>query len=366
MSDNKDSFDLSLDALIRKPKRIIDEKIKDSNIIRIAIYRRVSTREQVDEGQSLMVQKAKIEKYIEFEPVFQDKQAIILDYVDEGKSAKDLKRKGLEGLIKEIKNEKIDFLIVVKLDRLTRRLVDLQYLTDLMARKNVTLLSINEKLDTQSATGRFFLSILGSLAQLEREQISERVQDVFEQIIHSQPLGGYSPFGYVYIKRDNKIKFHLPYLAEFQIEIKVPPLRVEGSDDDLWPGEYAKLIFDWFVSYRSYETIAKKLNGLQIPAPNQIHQLIKDFFALSEHEQKDINYLYVNSAKSSKWNRRTIQNIIENPFYTGTRVYNRYENRLKQERPSSKWKIIQNTHPALITAEFYREVHDIINEIRRN
>ena len=357
-----DSEEFDLEALIRQPRRISSKKTIESNVKRIGIYRRVSTREQADEGQSLMAQKAKIAKYLDFEPVFQEKELIITDFVDEGKSAKDLKRVALQQMITEVNANKIDFVVVVKLDRLTRRLSDLQYLTELFAKFNVTLLSINEKLDTQSATGRFFISILGSLAQLEREQISERVQDVFEQIVHNQPLGGFTPFGYFYFNRSNT-KQHFPYLPEYCLEKQIPPIRVPGIDEDIWPGIYGRLIFEWFLSYKSYETIAKKLNNLHIPTPLQIYTGLKDFLSKSEAEQAKIDYLEIK--KTKKWNRRTIQKILENPFYTGTRVWNRYENRLKRERPSNQWKIIKNTHPALISAKYFQQVRSVLLDIRR-
>jgi site-specific DNA recombinase len=364
LSDEVTIFDPHLDELIRRPKRSIITKEKESEIINVAFYRRVSTREQADEGQSLQAQKAKIVNYLKYESLFQGKKVKEIDFVDEGKSGKDLKRLGLQKLIESIKKNQLNYVIVVKLDRLTRRLADLQHLTDLMERKNVTLLSINEKLDTQSATGRFFLSILGSLAQLEREQVSERVQDVFEQIVTKQPLGGYAPFGYIYVNKTKKNREYIPYTFEYCYEKNIPPLKVTGSDKDIWPGEYARLIFEWFLTNPSFQSVAKKLIKKQIPTPQQIHKALKQHLTKPDSVRVAIPYIIIEKPK--KWNRRTLQKIIENPFYTGTRVWNRYENRLKRERPSDQWKVVQNAHPKIITAEYYQKIHSTLLKIRRN
>jgi DNA invertase Pin-like site-specific DNA recombinase len=345
----------------RQQKRLRkDRKTKD--IFRVAFYRRVSTREQVDEGQSLQAQRGKIENYIKLDPVFQDKEIIEEDFVDEGRSAKDLKREALSKLIKSVRNNEIDFVIVVKLDRLTRRLVDLQHLTDLFAKHHVTLLSINEKLDTQSATGRFFISILGSLAQLEREQVSERVQDVFEQLVHDQPLGGKAPFGYFYVSQGN-LKYYLPYLSEYAKEHNILPIRVKNYDEDIYPGVYANLMFDWYLSNPSCKAIATRLTELGIPTPTQVHEALKGLKEKSENDQQLTPYLMIDKPKN--WGGTTVRKILTNPFYAGLRVWKRYENRLKRIRPPEEWIFKHNTHPSLISPDKFQLVDDVFEEVGR-
>ena len=87
--------------------------------LRVAIYRRVSTREQVDEGQSLQAQLSKITTYIQYDSSFEGKNVETIDFVDEDVSAKDLKRSKLQKLLQEVKLNKIDYVVVVKLDRLS-------------------------------------------------------------------------------------------------------------------------------------------------------------------------------------------------------------------------------------------------------
>ena len=69
------------------------------DILRVAIYRRVSTREQVDEGQSLQAQLSKITTYIQYDSSFEGKNVETIDFVDEDASAKDLKRSKLQKLL---------------------------------------------------------------------------------------------------------------------------------------------------------------------------------------------------------------------------------------------------------------------------
>ena len=313
--------------------------------------------------ECLNTQKSKIEKYIQFESVFHEKELEILDFVDEGRSAKDLKRNQLQKLLSSVSSDKIDYIVVVKLDRLTRRLVDLQSLTDLFAKHQVTLLSINEKLDTRSATGRFFISILGSLAQLEREQVSERVQDVFEQLVHLQPLGGKPPFGYFYISQAD-LKFYLPYLPEYTQEHGILPLRSADHIEDIYPGIYANLMFYWYLSTPSCEAIARRLTDLSIPTPTQTHHVLKEYQQLSEQEQQSHSFLLIHDPKP--WGGTSVRKILTNPFYAGMRVWNRYENRLKQLRPPEEWIFKHNSHLGLISAEKFQEVDSLFQEVGRN
>ncbi|MHA1983873.1 MAG: recombinase family protein, partial [Candidatus Hodarchaeales archaeon] len=213
-------------------------------------------------------------------------------------------------LIEYVKSNGLDFVVVVKLDRLTRRLTDLQYLTDLFQKNHVNLVSINEKLDTETATGRFFITILGSLAQLEREQISERVQDVFENIAPKQPLGGYAPFGYFYLPDE---KQHFPYLPEYCEKFNIPPLYLSYTDEVFYPGNYIPEIYSWYQTHESFNHIAKKLTESYIPTPLQIQRSLNDYFRNDLPNNVEISKIFISTPK--KWSRQTVKNVLSNPFY---------------------------------------------------
>lgn len=93
---------------------------------------------------------------------------------DPGWSAKTLQRPAMAELLREIGTGTVEAVIVLKLDRITRSIADLQHLLNTFERYNVRLLSVCENLDTGSAAGRLVVNVLGTFAQFEREQTSER------------------------------------------------------------------------------------------------------------------------------------------------------------------------------------------------
>ncbi|MBA7588501.1 hypothetical protein ES708_30559 [subsurface metagenome] len=137
-------------------------------------YCRVSTEEQAKEGISLKHQEAKIEQYAKLHNL-----KLIEIIIDEGKSGKDLNREGVNKILSLIKKKLVTDIIVYKMDRLTRRTFDLLYLVEEVFKKNkVQFHSITERIDTSSAMGQFFLTIIGAMAQMERDLISERTKAV--------------------------------------------------------------------------------------------------------------------------------------------------------------------------------------------
>lgn len=131
-------------------------------------YARVSTREQARDGSSLDLQKSRITAYCEAKG-----WTLFQMYSDEGESAKSLDREGLGTMIADLKHNEVDVVVVLKLDRLTRSVRDLGTLMEDLF-KGVALASVEESLDGSTANGRMVMNMIGSLAQWEREIISER------------------------------------------------------------------------------------------------------------------------------------------------------------------------------------------------
>lgn len=140
-------------------------------------YTRVSTSEQAADGVSLRVQAEKINAY-----------SVVKDWVlvsiiaDEGHSAKSLARPGLQQLLSLVDAGQVDVVIIYKLDRLTRSVVDLDRLMKFFERKGVALVSLQESLDATTATGRLMMNLLASVSQWEREVIGERTKDAMQHL----------------------------------------------------------------------------------------------------------------------------------------------------------------------------------------
>ncbi len=154
-------------------------------------YVRVSTDEQVREGISLESQKVKIETYCQLNDLE------LVDIIeDAGKSGKDLNREGVQALIDLITNRRIDSVVVYKLDRLSRRVKDTLSLMELVEKKSCAFHSISERIDTKSAMGKFFLNIMASMNQWERDTISERTHDALQHKISKNERAGQIPYGW--------------------------------------------------------------------------------------------------------------------------------------------------------------------------
>lgn len=134
------------------------------------VYIRVSTEEQAEAGASLSMQR---DQCTAMATALGHTPADVL--CDDGWSGKDLKRPAMAELLDRVRGGSIDGIIVWKLDRLTRSLRDLLQMVDLLAERNIALVSLHEKIDTGGPMGRFVLSIMGAVAQLERETIAQRV-----------------------------------------------------------------------------------------------------------------------------------------------------------------------------------------------
>ena len=196
---------------------------------RAALYIRVSTLEQAQEGYSVGEQKERLIAYCKA------KDWIIADiYVDGGYTGSNLNRPGIQKLISE--TDKFDLVLVYKLDRLSRSQRDTLYLIEEVFRpKGVDFISMQESFDTSTPFGKAMIGLLAVFAQLEREQIKERtwmgrVARAKTGLHHG---GGHIPVGYDY--EDGHLIVN-PYEAE-----------------------QVRKIYDWYLAGASLKTIADRL-----------------------------------------------------------------------------------------------------------
>lgn len=169
---------------------------------KVAIYVRVSTREQAEEGYSIGAQLEKLRAYCDIKGWI-----VVEEYVDAGYSGGKLERPAIQKLIKDIKSNKFDMVLVYKLDRLSRSQKDTLFMIeDVFHPNNVKFSSIQENFDTSTPLGMAMAGILSVFAQLERAQIKERMSlgaeaRASEGLWHG---GGFDPIGYDYIKSNGK------------------------------------------------------------------------------------------------------------------------------------------------------------------
>ena len=162
----------------------------------VALYIRVSTQEQAREGYSIEEQKERLEKYADAHDWI-----IYKVYSDPGFSGGSIERPGLKAMIRDISENKIDKVVVYKLDRLSRSQKDTLYLIeDIFLENNTDFVSMTENFDTSTPFGKAMIGILSVFAQLEREQIKERMALGREGRAKSGLWGGGAnvPIGYRY------------------------------------------------------------------------------------------------------------------------------------------------------------------------
>lgn len=175
--------------------------------VRCAIYTRKSSEEGLAQDfNSLDAQREACEAYIKSQMhegwILVDKQ-----YNDGGYSGGTMERPAFKELLKDIGNDEIDIVVVYKVDRLTRSLMDFSKIIDVFDKHETSFVSITQQFNTTTSMGRLTLNILLSFAQFEREVTGERIRD---KIAASKKkgmwMGGRPPIGYK--KEDKKLVIH--------------------------------------------------------------------------------------------------------------------------------------------------------------
>lgn len=159
--------------------------------MKLGLYARVSTDEQA-QGFSIPAQLRVLNAW----GVLKNASSVT-EYVDEGYSAKNLNRPGIRRMLDDCRKGLLDAVVVWRLDRLTRNLRDLLVtIEDTFKPNGIEFISATESIDTSSSSGRLMMNILGSMAQNERENTSERVTMVMLDLARQcKHLGGAPVYG---------------------------------------------------------------------------------------------------------------------------------------------------------------------------
>ena len=187
--------------------------------MKVIAYARVSTEDQVANGVSLSAQIDRLRAYAR-------SQGWSLTEVvrDEGASAKNLNRPGLQRVLEAVETGAVEAVLVYKLDRLTRSVADLDWITRLLNGQDVALVSLSEHLDGTNAGGRLMMNLLAVVSQWEREAIAERTRTALNYKKTSGRVYGRVPFGY----RRNGDRLE-PVAKELETVRRMHAWREEGA-----------------------------------------------------------------------------------------------------------------------------------------
>lgn len=176
---------------------------------KVYIYTRVSTAMQVD-GFSLDAQKEEIMRYVQYKKMY-----VCGEYTDEGKSGKNIQgRPGFQQMIDDIidRKDNVSFVICFKLSRFGRNTADILNSLKMMKRYGVHLICVKENIDSSLDSGKMMISILGAMAEIERDNISvQTMAGRREKARQGGWNGGIAPYGYILTNGDLEI---LPEEAE--------------------------------------------------------------------------------------------------------------------------------------------------------
>ena len=177
------------DKCITERMNIMENKQK-----KCYIYTRVSTEMQID-GYSLEAQKNRLYKEAKYR-----KMKVIEEFSDEGKSGKNIKgRPEFQKMLNKIQagTDKVDYVLVFKLSRFGRNTADTMNSLQLMEDFGVNLLSVEDNIDSGSASGKMMISVVASVSEMERENIKEQTMAGREQKARNGRWnGGFAPYGY--------------------------------------------------------------------------------------------------------------------------------------------------------------------------
>ena len=286
-------------AAVKIPYNTLNEPI-------VALYVRVSTGYQVDKD-SLPHQKKELKNYCKH--VLHIPEERIMIFEDAGKSAKNTKRPAFERMMQMVRAGQISHVLVYKIDRVSRNLVDFSLMYDDFKKNRVVFISLNEQFDTSSAIGEAILKIILVFAELERKMTSERVMDIMLGRAKNGLWNGANvPFGYAW---DDVLQFPVPHPTEADI---------------------VKFMYDFYEREQSSCKLRDYLNGHDIP-----------------------------TKRGGEWTSKTVADIIRNPMYKGTYRYNYRESARGKIKPKEEWIVLEDVFTPLVSKEQWENCNKIMD-----
>ena len=298
--------------------------VSNGTQIKVAIYLRVSTEDQV-EKYGLDMQRDSIDALIKSKGRFDDnteRMAFAGDqcvYVDDGISGTTPleQRPQFSRLMEDLLNapegkRPFDAVAVYKIDRFARKLSVLVDLIEFFEKQGIQILSANESIDTSTPFGRAVLSIIGVIAELEIETFKQRSADGRKAAIKNGVfMGEVPPYGY----------------------IKIPDKTLRILEEE---AIFVRDIFDMYLrQFKSPQQIADELTTRKVLSPSA---------SALQYQKKSGNSRKKN--KESFWSALVIRRILSNEIYIGNYYYGKTKGGKRQ--PKSEWKKSDYIYPSII------------------
>lgn len=271
-----------------------------------ALYVRVSTGHQVDKC-SLPFQKKELQNYCKhiLHTDLEDTEI----FEDAGRSAKNTKRPAFERMMGKVRAGEVSHVIVYKIDRISRNLVDFSIMYDDFKKNRVTFISLNEQFDTSSALGEAVLKIILVFAELERKLTAERVSSIMlDRAAQGLWNGARVPYGWDW-DDDKKIPVHSPSEAP-----------------------HGRMIYDLYEKTHSSVRVRDYLNNNHIP-----------------------------TKRGGTWTTKTISDFIRNPINRGDYRYNYRESARGRKKAEEEVIYIEAVFPPLVSPDQWDRCNRIMD-----
>lgn len=304
------------------------------------------------ESESIDTQIKKCKEYISLRLSDKIAEDDIEVYYDEGWSGKDLKRPKFKEMNERIKNGECGYVIVYRLDRISRSVADFSNLVKEFEEKGVSFISVSDGFDFKSDTGKLMMNIISAFAEFERRIIAERVRDTMHKYAEKgRWLGGTTPLGFYSKRVENSSHIELGDTLDRTEYMLIP------NEDEI---KTVKLIYKKFLELQA------------------LHKL--DTFLLNSN---------IKTRNGKGFNDRTLKEILTNPVYCtadqtayeyfkgkdcalcikdgaleqsrGFIAYNKTQSDDKRTKnPISEWIIAVGKHEGIISGEDWVKAQRII------
>lgn len=288
------------------------------------------------QSNSIENQKEYIEDYLQSKPEIK----IVDFYVDDGYSGVNFDRPDFQRMLQDIKNKKIDCVIVKDLSRLGRNYIEVgKYIERLFPLLGVRFIAINDNFDSAddtAASNNIIIPFKNLINDAYCRDISIKIRSHLEvKRKRGEFIGAFAVYGYMRGKDKNKLIVD-PYAAEI-----------------------VKEIFGMKMDGMSQQAIADELNSLGILSPAEYKK-----------EQGSGYKTVFQTHSKAKWTAMAVMRVLTNEIYVGTLIQGKestpnYKVKVREKKPREEWIRIENAHEAIISRADFEIISDIIQKDTR-
>ncbi len=283
-------------------------KVAEEKVVRCAIYTRKSVAKGLEqEFNSLDAQREACRQYIASQKN-QGWRALAETYDDGGFTGANLERPGFQRLLADVDAGKIDIVVVYKVDRLSRSLLDFARVMERLDKGGASFVAVTQNFSTADSIGRLTLNLLMSFAEFEREMIGERTRDkIAAARRRGQWTGGAAPLGYSIVDK------------------KLQPLDAEAN--------LVRLVFRLYVENHSALVVTRILND-------------------AGHTTKQRTSASGRVRLGRRWTKQSVLYTLRNPLYAGWIPYD--------------GELYEGQHSAIVERELFEQVQSLLDAHRKS